>query len=253
MKEKSVIIFAAILVVLIGVAGGTEGSVSNGERIYYTATSDSGSPISFSGGPQWLYMHGGSCVDCHGEDGRGGIVVMMSDVVAPDIRYDELTGIHGEEGEGGDHEEHPPYTDELIKIAINQGLGPDGESLDHIMPRWRMSEEDLDDLLAFLQTLDGSSDAWVGDEDMKGLGTMGPGMMGFGMMGNWYGPWFGGLWIAFMLALPITIVLVIVFLVRSQRETTVSYNTRPLEILKLRYAKGEISRNEFEEIKRGIE
>lgn len=43
---------------------------------------------------------------------------------------------------------------ELIKRAITEGLNPAGEPLDRTMPRWQMSEEDLDDLLEFLKTLD---------------------------------------------------------------------------------------------------
>lgn len=125
---------------------------SNGERIYHTATSRSGEAITFTGGPPWLHMHGGSCANCHGVGGRGGIVVPMTDQVAPDIRYSALTSAEHAEHPG---EEHPRYTDALIKRAITRGLDPAGEPLDSAMPRWRMSERDLSDLLAYLKTLDG--------------------------------------------------------------------------------------------------
>jgi len=59
---------------------------------------------------------------------------------------------HGEGGEEG--MEHEPYTDEDIKRAITEGIEPDGEPLDWPMPRWTMSDEDLDDLIEFLKTLD---------------------------------------------------------------------------------------------------
>ena len=39
---------------------------SNGQRIYFTGFNDAGQRINFSGGPAWLWMHGGSCADCHG-------------------------------------------------------------------------------------------------------------------------------------------------------------------------------------------
>ena len=72
---------------------------------------------------------------------------------APDIRYQTLTAEeHGEEGK--EEMEHGPYTDEDIKRAITEGVEPDGEPLDWPMPRWSMSDEDLDDLLEFLKTLD---------------------------------------------------------------------------------------------------
>jgi cytochrome c oxidase subunit 2 len=122
---------------------------SNGERIYYTGFNDRGQRIPITQGPMWLYMHGGGCVDCHGVNGRGGVPVMMGLDVPSDITYDALTGEHEEAGE----EEHPPYTDETIKISIRDGLNPAGETLDPTMPRWQMSDSDLDDLLEYLKTL----------------------------------------------------------------------------------------------------
>ena len=124
--------------------------VSNGQLIYFTARNERGERIPFEGGPMWLYMRGGSCATCHGADGRGGAPVMMGTEIPGDIRYHHLLEEEHEEGE-----EHPPFTDELIERAITLGLDPAGEPLDQTMPRWRMSDQDLDDLLEFLRTLDG--------------------------------------------------------------------------------------------------
>lgn len=122
---------------------------SNGESIYFTGVNREGERIAFTGGPRWLYMHGGGCADCHGPDGRGGRVVMMSAIEAPNIQYGHL--IEEEHGEG---EEHPPYSEALIKRAITEGLDPAGHPLDLVMPRWQLSDQDLDDLIAYLKTLD---------------------------------------------------------------------------------------------------
>ncbi len=75
---------------------------------------------------------------------------MMSNVIPPDITYETLTSgdKHADE-----HEEHPPYTDETIKIAIRGGIDPAGEEVDYIMPKWDMSDSDLDDLIEYLKTL----------------------------------------------------------------------------------------------------
>jgi cytochrome c oxidase subunit 2 len=127
-----------------------EGLVSNGQNIYFTGRNERGERIPFEGGPMWLYMHGGGCAACHGADGRGGAPVMMGTEVPVDIRYHHLIEEEHEEGK-----EHPPYTDELIKRAITLGIDPAGEPLDLTMPRWRMSDQDLEDLLEFLKTLDG--------------------------------------------------------------------------------------------------
>jgi hypothetical protein len=37
---------------------------------------------------------------------------------------------------------------------VVDGEHPDGDSLDRDMPRWKMSENDLADLFAFLQSLE---------------------------------------------------------------------------------------------------
>jgi cytochrome c oxidase subunit 2 len=124
--------------------------VSNGETIYFTGRNDRGERIPFDGAPMWLSTHGGSCATCHGADGRGGAPVMMGTEIPGDIRYSHLTEEEHEEGE-----EHPPYTDELIKRAITLGLNPAGDPLDPTMPRWRMSDRDLNDLIEFLKMLNG--------------------------------------------------------------------------------------------------
>lgn len=65
---------------------------SNGERIYFTATSDYGTDITYTDGPSssgWMMMGGQlTCASCHGPDGRGGVhgMGMMQVMEAPDIR-----------------------------------------------------------------------------------------------------------------------------------------------------------------------
>lgn len=166
MRDKNIAVGAALI--LIGVAGlilinffesryipemfsfapGYERSFSsNGERIYYTATSSSGKPITVTMGAMSMPQPMISCVDCHGVDGKGGKVrMMMGSFEAPDIRHKVLTSGH--------HEEEPPYTDELIKRAITQGLDSSGKPLEFPMPKWSMSEEDLNDLLDYLKRLE---------------------------------------------------------------------------------------------------
>ncbi len=131
------------------------GYASNGERIYFTGTSANGR-ISYSGGNVGGMMGGGqlACADCHGPNGRGGRHTMHMTVMdAPDIRWSTLTA-EEHDGDGGGEMEHPPYDEETIKRAVTRGLDPGGDPLDPAMPRWRMSEQDLDDLIAYLKTLD---------------------------------------------------------------------------------------------------
>ncbi|MCM1987841.1 c-type cytochrome [Methanococcoides seepicolus] len=126
----------------------------NGELIYYTGYNEEGQLIPASGGPHWLYVHGGSCVSCHGVSGRGGVPIMMGTDIPSDIRYSTLTAEDENANETvSGHDEHPAYTDETIKEAIRDGIEPDGEELDYTMPRWDMSDDDIEDLIDYLKTL----------------------------------------------------------------------------------------------------
>jgi cytochrome c oxidase subunit 2 len=110
---------------------------SKGEQIYFTGVSQKDGYIPRVGGPPWAQRVG--CVACHGPNGRGGVPVMMGTAIPADIQYKALLAHH--------------YTNATIERAITQGLDEDGKSLDWTMPRWKMSEEDLSDILAFLKTL----------------------------------------------------------------------------------------------------
>jgi mono/diheme cytochrome c family protein len=86
-----------------------------------------------------------TCANCHGSQGHGGrVTVMMQTFEVPNITWAELTE---------EHMDHPPYTEETLKQAITQGIEPNGESLEYPMPRWQMSDRDLNDLVSFMKTL----------------------------------------------------------------------------------------------------
>jgi mono/diheme cytochrome c family protein len=128
---------------------------SNGERIYFTAASENGTPIRATG---MMHEMKYACSDCHGPGGKGKTVnTMMGHVIAPDIRYKTLTVVDHHHDEGGSEhehgEEHPPYTDKTIKQAITEGINPAGEELNRMMPRWKMSGKDLDNLIEHLKTM----------------------------------------------------------------------------------------------------
>jgi putative membrane protein len=80
---------------------------------------------------------------------------------------------------------------------------------------------------------------------------MGPGMMGGGYGVGWFGPL---IMIAFWIAIIVGIVVLIRWLVISTRSTgqMTYHEDSALEILKKRYAQGEINKEEFEEKKRDL-
>ena len=80
---------------------------------------------------------------------------------------------------------------------------------------------------------------------MWGFGMMGPGMMG---RGAWGGGWFGGFGLPTLLLLIAGIVLVMLVYTRRESRPEV-----PLEVLKRRLAKGEITREQYEELRQALQ
>lgn len=127
---------------------------NNGARIYFTAVSSRDGPIAYTGGPQFGGMMMGmmgtylTCASCHGPEGRGGIHAMHMYVMkAPDIRYAALSAMPEMRGR------KRSYGLEDFRLAVAEGKHPDGERLKRDMPRWQMSNADLEGLFAFVQRL----------------------------------------------------------------------------------------------------
>jgi putative membrane protein len=80
--------------------------------------------------------------------------------------------------------------------------------------------------------------------------------MGPGMMGGWGLGWFGGIFmVVFWGALIVGIIFIVKWLVQNTgngRHSSSSGSSGALDILKQRYARGEISKEEFEEKKKDI-
>ena len=145
MNGRSLLMVSGGLILTFLVMAGCAPSYSsNGERIYYIAAGSSREPISHSGSISMMHPIG--CVNCHGTDGKGGgINMMMWGFETPDITWDHLTS--------DVFEDHGPYTEDTIRLAITQGVDPAGEPLDEEMPRWNISKQDMDDLIEYLKNL----------------------------------------------------------------------------------------------------
>jgi cytochrome c oxidase subunit 2 len=87
-------------------------------------------------------MGGGGCASCHGTDGRGRTIRMMTGAAirAPDITYAALT--------------NAGFTDATIRNAIRNGTDESGKPLKTAMPRWQMNDTDLSATIAYLKQLD---------------------------------------------------------------------------------------------------
>jgi uncharacterized membrane protein len=225
---------AAVVMIILMVTGLLLGSYkgtanSNGERIYFTATNDRGQRITYTGGPAFggMMMRGQlACASCHGVDGSGGQYFMhMQSLDAPDMRWAALSG------------------PDSFRTMVVEGKRPNGEPLGSDMPRWNLNDEDLSDLADFITSMLDSE---------KGENKMFPGQF---MMGGWW------------MIIPIIGLLFMVFFMflmmnragfwsdrhESRRDRSESQDTESaLDILKKRYAKGEITKEEFDQIREDL-
>ena len=127
-----------------GTAWGTGAFRSNGERIYFTSTSERDTAITYTSGPAssgWMMESGRlACASCHGPNGRGGVhsMGMMQTMDAEDIRWSVLQYM---------------FDAEQFRLALTTGQDHDGTQLKPDMPRWNIGNDDLADLIAYLKTL----------------------------------------------------------------------------------------------------
>lgn len=113
----------------------TSNSIGNGRAIFQTGTDLDGVQITAQTAP--LYNR---CAACHRANGSGGMH-MPDGAVSADLRRKALTT-------GQRH----PYTLALLERAVTTGIDNDGQRLDQVMPRWKLSPRDLHDVAEYVLT-----------------------------------------------------------------------------------------------------
>ncbi len=71
---------------------------------------------------------------------------------APPLTPAALFKEHDDGSSDDGHGDHDGYDDATLRRAITEGLDPDGKQFDPVMPRWSMLEQDLADLITFLNS-----------------------------------------------------------------------------------------------------
>ena len=102
------------------------------------------------------------CVQCHGRDGRG---QAEAGIPPSDITWAALTA---PDGRG-----RPAYSEGTAARAITLGTDPAGGSLAAVMPRYRLSRAETDDLIAYLKRLGDDRDPGVTETSII-VGTLLP-------------------------------------------------------------------------------
>lgn len=117
---------------------------STGEKIYLTAVNENEeiiTPVSGMGsyGMMSNMMRPIACANCHGIDGKGGFNFTDGKTVSADIRWETLID--------------EDFDEAKFKKAVTEGLDEKGERLSVWMPRWDITDKDLDELITYLKTL----------------------------------------------------------------------------------------------------
>lgn len=109
--------------------------ITNGQSIFQTGRDSRGTQIIAQ--PRALYP---SCAACHRADGSGG-VHLPGGAVSADLRHKSLVS-----------HQTPPYTLTLIERAVSTGIDNQGQPLNPVMPRWKLSKRDLHDVADYVLT-----------------------------------------------------------------------------------------------------
>ena len=110
-------------------------SLANGRSIFETGRDSNGTRIVARSRP--LYP---TCAACHHIDGSGG-VHLPGGAVSADLRYKAMVT-----------DQKQPYTLALTQRAIATGIDDNGQPLNPVMPRWKLSQRDLKDVAYYVMT-----------------------------------------------------------------------------------------------------
>lgn len=155
---------AAFLASALGAGGELSPLELKGREIFRTGTSPGGGPITAVLSESAVEVPAAAvpCAGCHGRDGRG----RPEGGVAPsDLRWESLTKPYGVTHPSD--RKHPAYDERTLKRAIAMGLDPAGNKLHVAMPRFRLTQEDMAALLAYLKRLGAAGESGVSDTALR--------------------------------------------------------------------------------------
>lgn len=90
-----------------------------------------------------------NCAGCHGRRGEG---KTEGGVTAGNLTWNNLIKPYGHTHSNG--RKHGPFTESSFAMAVVRGVDPSGNNLVVAMPRYRLSIEDMNDLLAYIKRLE---------------------------------------------------------------------------------------------------
>ncbi len=139
-----------------------------GKAFYLRGESASGQEITAMMGEVDVPASTLTCAGCHGNRGEGRT---EGGVTAGNMSWSFLTKPYGHTDEGG--RKHPPFTEASFVRLMTAGFDPAGNKLAVAMPTYRMPQEDMANLIAYLKRIETDTDPGVTDTSIV-LGTVLP-------------------------------------------------------------------------------
>lgn len=139
-----------------------------GKAFYLRGESASGQEITALMGDIDVPASTLTCAGCHGIRGEGRT---EGGVTAGPLTWSFLTKPYGHTDEGG--RKHAAFSETSFVRMMTAGLDPAGNKLAVAMPTYRMSQEDMANLIAYLKRIETDTDPGVNDTSIV-LGTVLP-------------------------------------------------------------------------------
>ena len=139
-----------------------------GKAFYLRGESASGQEITAMMGEVDVPASTLTCAGCHGSRGEGRT---EGGVTAGSMSWTSLTKPYGHTDEGG--RKHPAFSEASFIKAVTAGLDPASNKLAVAMPAYRMPQEDMANLIAYLKRIDSDTDPGLTDTTIV-LGTVLP-------------------------------------------------------------------------------
>ena len=143
-------------------------SERRGKEIYLRGTSASGREITARIGELDLPASSVACSGCHGIRGEG---KSEGGVTAGNLTWSNLIKPYGHTHTTG--RKHGAFTESALIRAVVNGVDPDGNELLVAMPRYKLSPEDMSDLIAYVKRIDTDLDPGLTDTTIT-VGMMSP-------------------------------------------------------------------------------
>jgi ABC-type branched-subunit amino acid transport system substrate-binding protein len=139
-----------------------------GKAFYLRGESASGQEITAMMGEVDVPASTLTCAGCHGNRGEGRT---EGGVTAGSLIWTYLTKPYGHSDEGG--RKHAAFSETSFARSLTAGTDPAGNKLAVAMPTYRMTQEDLANLIAYLKRIESDTDPGLTDRTIV-LGTVLP-------------------------------------------------------------------------------